>query len=246
MTHSTRARSMWRRNWWPRPVPSLAPSIRPGMSATTNSVSSSRRTTPRLRLEGGERVVGDLRLGRADDADQRALADVGEADERDVGHQLELELQPPLLAVLALLGERRRPAAVRRELGVAPPAAAAGGGQPAVAVVDEVGEQLAGVQVAWRPCPRARRPRCVSPRLPCWSLPLPWTPSCGAAVRVVAEREQRGDVAVGDQPDVAALAAVAAVRAAHRDGALTAERHAAGAAVATAHVQLGFVDESGS
>ena len=64
------------------------------MSATTNSVCSSSRTTPRLRLERGERVVGDLRLGRADHADQRALADVGEADEGDVGHQLQLELQP--------------------------------------------------------------------------------------------------------------------------------------------------------
>ena len=45
---STRARSTWRRNWWPRPRPSLAPSIRPGRSATTNSVSSSSRTTPRF------------------------------------------------------------------------------------------------------------------------------------------------------------------------------------------------------
>ena len=49
---STRARSMWRRNWWPRPRPSLAPSMRPGMSATTNSASSV-RTTPRF----GSRVV---------------------------------------------------------------------------------------------------------------------------------------------------------------------------------------------
>ena len=41
-----------------------------------------------VRFQRGERVVGDLRLGRRDDADQRALADVGEADEGDVGHQL--------------------------------------------------------------------------------------------------------------------------------------------------------------
>ena len=36
-------------------------------------------------------------------------------------------------------------------------------------------------------------------------------PDVGPAVRVVAEREQRRDVAVGLQPDVAAVAAVAAV-----------------------------------
>ncbi len=47
ITHSTRARSIWRRNWWPSPLPSLAPSIRPGMSATMKSVDSSRLTTPR-------------------------------------------------------------------------------------------------------------------------------------------------------------------------------------------------------
>ena len=49
----------------PRPRPSLAPSMRPGMSATTNSASS-RRTTPEVGLEGGEGVVGDLGLGRRD------------------------------------------------------------------------------------------------------------------------------------------------------------------------------------
>ena len=100
-----------------------------------------------VRLERRERVVGDLRLGRRDHADQRALADVREPDERDVGHQLHLELEPALLAVLALLGEARRPALVGQELGVAAPAAPAGRGQPAVAVVQQLGEHLAAVQV---------------------------------------------------------------------------------------------------
>ena len=40
----------------------------------------------------------------------------------------------------------------------------------------------------------------------------------GPAVRMVAEGEQRGDVAVGDEPDVAALAAVATVRATNATG----------------------------
>ena len=71
-------------------------------------------------LERRERVVGDLRLGRRDDADQRALADVREPDQGDVGHQPDLQLEPALLAVLALLGERRRPAAVGEEAGRCP------------------------------------------------------------------------------------------------------------------------------
>ena len=78
-----------------------------------------------VRLERRERVVGDLRLGGRDDADQRALADVGEPDERDVGDQLQLELEPALLAVLALLGEARRAPPVGQEPGVAAAAPAA-------------------------------------------------------------------------------------------------------------------------
>ena len=162
-----------------------------------------------VRLERGERVVGDLGLGRAHDRDQRRLARVREADERGVGEQLQLELQPALLAVLALLGEARRPARVRQEPRVAAPALAAARREPRVAVVQEVGEQLAvhraddgslgdvddeiGAALAVQLLALAVRSR---PRL---------------AVRVVAEREQRGDVAVGPQPDVAAAPAVAAV-----------------------------------
>ena len=67
----------------------------------------------------------------------------------------------------------------------------------------------------------------------------------GPAVRVVAERQQRRHVVVGDEPDVAALAAVAAVRAAEGDRPLPPERHAARAAVAAAHVELALVDELG-
>ena len=69
--------------------------------------------------------------------------------------------------------------------------------------------------------------------------------AAGLAVRVVAKGEQRRDIVVGDQPDVAAVAAVAAVRAAVHHGAFTTEAHAASAAVACLHVQLALVDELG-
>ena len=68
-----------------------------------------------VRLERGERVVGDLRLRRAHRRDQRGLPGVREADERGVGEQLHLEAEPVLLAVLALLGEARRAPRVRQE-----------------------------------------------------------------------------------------------------------------------------------
>ena len=67
----------------------------------------------------------------------------------------------------------------------------------------------------------------------------------GAAVRVVAEGEQRRDVAVGDEPDVAAVAAVAAVGPALGDVGLAAERDGAGTAVAALDVEVALVDEPG-
>ena len=133
-----------------------------------------------VRLEGRERIVADLRPGRAHRRDQRRLARVREPDERGVGHELQLEPQPALLAVLALLGERRRPAGVRQEPGVAASAPAAVGGEERVAVVDEVGEQLAALvhahdralgdghrEVACRPCRASWPRRRGCPARPC-------------------------------------------------------------------------------
>ena len=50
---------------------------------------------------------------------------------------------------------------------------------------------------------------------------------------------------VGDEPDVPALAAIAAVRTAEGHRPLPPERHAARATVAAAHVELALVDELG-
>jgi hypothetical protein len=60
---------------------------------------------------------------------------------------------------------------------------------------------------------------------------------------VVLEGQQRSDVVVRDQPDVAALAAVAPVRAAFWDVRLSAERNGARAAVAGLYVELALVNE---
>ena len=94
-------------------------------------------------LEGRERVVADLGLGSRDPADERALARVREADQRDVGHEPQLEQQPLLLSTLPLLRERRRSPRVGEEPCVAASASASCRGEPAIAMVDEVGEQRA-------------------------------------------------------------------------------------------------------
>ena len=146
--------------------------------------------------------------------------------------------------MLALLGEARRPALVREELGVAAPAPPAGGGQPAIAVVEQLGEHSPPYR-SDTTVPSGTLISIDAPRLPWRSLPLPCTPFVGPAVGMVAERQQRRHVVVGDEPDVAALAAVAPVRTAHHDRALPPERHAARAAVAATYVELALVDELG-
>jgi len=67
----------------------------------------------------------------------------------------------------------------------------------------------------------------------------------GAPVGVVAEAEQRGLVLGGDQPHVAAVAAVAAVGTAPVHVCLAPPGDRARAAVAGPRVQLGLVDEAG-
>ena len=91
----------------------------------------------------GERVVGDLRLGRRDHRHQRRLARRREADQPDVGDGLEFEGEVACLARLAEQREPGRLAGPGRQRGVAEPAAAAGGGLEAGARADQVGEQPA-------------------------------------------------------------------------------------------------------
>ena len=82
------------------------------------------------------------------------------------------------------------------------------------------------------------------------SAPLRWSPCAGLAagglaVRRVVVVEQRRDVGVDDEHDVAAAAAVAAVRAAERLELLPVHGRAAVAAVTGADVQHDVVDEGG-
>ena len=172
------------------------------------------------------------------------LPDVREADQRDVGHELSSSrshCSSPRSPCSANDGARRR---VGEEPGVAASASAACRGEPAIAVVDEVGEQRAAVHRSHRGALGHRDDRCRAPA--CRGFPCPCR-GCrrSPAGGVVAEREQRRHVVVGDQPHVATRAAVAAVGTAPGHVRLTPERDAAGAAVATAHVERALVDEPG-
>ena len=150
--------------------------------------------------------------------------------------------QPLGLAVLALLGEARRPACVREEPGVAATAATAAGREPGVAVVHEVRDDLAGLVVPDRRAFGDVDDEVLATRTVAL-VPGAVRAGLRLAVRVVPEREQRRDVAVGLQPDVAALAAVPTVGAALGHVRFAPHRDRARAAVAALDVELGLVDE---
>ena len=95
------------------------------MSATTKLRVLVDAHDAQIRRERGERIVGDLGPRRRDRADQRALAGVGHAEEADVGEHLELEVQPPLLALFAGRELARRAVGARLEVDVAEAACAA-------------------------------------------------------------------------------------------------------------------------
>ena len=232
---SRRVRSTCARKSWPRPAPSLAPSIRPGMSASTSWRSLAFEHAEHRR-ERRERIVGDLRRGARQPREQRGLAGVRQPDEADVGEQLQLQLEPPFLARQAALGKARRLAGGRREALVALAARAAARRR------SRAGPRRAApsdARRARRPRPRRRRrSRCpaaraivsVSPSAPWRCEPSPCPPRPARWCVFAPERLQVAQRVVADEHDVAAAAAVAAVGAAARHVRFAAEAHAAVAA----------------
>ena len=206
---STRARSTWRRNVWPRPAP-LGRALDETGDVGEHELVVAEAHDTEVRLERRERVVGDLRLRRAHRRDQRGLPGVREADERGVGEQLHLEAEPALLAVLALLGEARRAACVRQEARVAPPAAAAVRGDVAVAVVHEVGEQLAVARAHDRALGHGDD-EVVAARAVAASCPRRACPTARAGAGWSRKASSDATLRSAEEVHVAARAAVAAV-----------------------------------
>jgi len=194
-----------------------------------------------VRGERGELVVGDLRLRGRDARDQRRLASVRKADERDVGEQLELELQPGFFALLALFGEGRSAALVREEASIPAAALATGRSEVAVAVIGEVGEDLAVAAANDRA--NGHRGDEVVATAAMFLLPGTVFAALTFAVRVIAVAEQRRHVMVRFNPHAAAVAAIAAIGAASFHHRFTPKRHTARAAAAALHVDLALVDK---
>ena len=193
-----------------------------------------------VRIQSGERIVRHLRRGRRHRAHQGALAGVGEAEQADIGQQLELQPEQPLLAPFAGGGLARGTVGGALEVHVAQPALAAAGHQQALAVLGHVADDLVGVDVDDHGTHRHDDGHVVA-ALAVFLLAHAALALLGLEAALVAEVDQGVEVLVGLQPDAAAIAAVAAVRAALGDELLAPEAHAAVAALSGNDGDFGFI-----
>ena len=96
-------------------------------------------------MQCGERIVGDLRLGRADRGEEGRFAGIGQADQAGIGDQFQTQADGALLAGLARIGAARRLVGRALEIGVAEAAIAAFHQRDALAGAREIGEQRRAV-----------------------------------------------------------------------------------------------------
>src|SRR6185437_4252299 len=167
---------------------------------------------------------------------------IGQSQQSHVRDHFEFELEGPLLPRQAGTELARRAVGARLEALVAPATLAAAGHQQLLDVAGQIAEHLLGVGVAHH---GADRHRHVKVRAAAAGAVV------GAAGLAVAGLEGALDAEVGEgvypgggaQEDAAAVAAVAAVRAAERHELLAPEAGAAPAAVAGLHPRPRLIDE---
>ena len=196
----------------------------------------------KLRLQRGERIVGDLRLGGADRGKKRRLAGIGQSDDAGIGNKLKPQTDGVLFARLAGIGAARRAIGRGLKMRIAETAVAAMGKRDALAALGEIGEQrLAILVVDLRPHWHLQHGIGAVGAMAV--LAHAAAAILGVKVLLVAIVDQRIEAIDCFRDHIAALAAVAAVWAAVLDEFLAAERHAAVAAVAGADIDLGLVEE---
>ncbi len=180
------------------------------------------------RLERGKGVLGDLGPGIGDAPQKRGLARVREPRQRCVRHQLEPELERPLVTRQPGLGKARRLPRRRREpLVPTSPRATLGddGARPRPGQVRQDRPLLVEDLRADRDAQLDGLARGAA-----LVRALPVLAAAGAVAPPALKRAQVAQIGIGDEDDVSTGAAVAAVRAALGHAVLAAERHAAVAA----------------
>ncbi len=177
-------------------------------------------------------------------ADHRRLAGVGEADQPDVGEQLQVEPELLFLAGQARLGAPRRAIGGRGELGVAAAADAAPGDQEPRSRRRQVGDlDQALVLLLVDDGADRHRELDVGALPPGAVRAFAVCAAFGGEFLLEAEIEKGIEVGVRRDVDRTAGAAIAAIGAAARHELLAPEAHGAPAAMPGGDVDIDFVDE---
>ena len=197
--------------------------------------------------ERGKRVVGNLGTGSAHTRDERGLADRGKAHKRGIGHELHLELDPMLLGRLTQLGKRRRATHRRHKVGIAQTAGATGRHDDALAVVHQVGNlEHRGLRLGIELADYSAHGDFQNQVLTALAIAtgtLAMRSALGTEMMLKAVINQRGQLSIGLDDDIAATTAVAAIGAALGNKCLAPKRHASGSAVAAANVNSADIGE---
>jgi hypothetical protein len=146
--------------------------------------------------------------------------------------------------MLALLGERRSPAIVRQESGVATATDARLGREPTIAVMKQISDRFTGLVVEYNRAFGDKDLEVLTAGTVA-VLAAPVSTAGALAMRVISKREQGCNVSVGHKPDRPTITAVAAVRATHCDVSLTPERDRPGATVTGLNIDIALVDKGG-
>src|SRR5258706_247994 len=239
------------------PLPTFTTTRRARISARRASMARSRRAGPsrgpaRAGLprphdaerghERRKRIVGDLGLGRGEPRDQRGLARVGEPDHPHVGQELQLEVDPPLLARPPQVGAARGAIGRGGEAGIAAPAAGSAGDLEPLPGLGEVAQRQAAVPLGDRGAERHAQDGVEAARALLVGA-FAVLPALGGVVTLVVEVQQGGDGWIRLEDHAAAVPAVTPVGAAARHVLLTPEADAARPAVATPDEDVDLVDE---
>ena len=178
-----------------------------------------------VRHQGGERVVGNLRLGRGNGADEGALAGIRQAQQANVGQDFHLQLQVTLVARLARRGLAWRTVGTGLETGIAQAVPAALGDHQLLAWRDQVADHFLSGRVDHRGADRHAQDQVVA-----FLAGAVGAAAVGAALGLemtgVTVVDQGVEVFVGHHEHRATVTAVTTVGATVLDEFFAAEAHA--------------------
>ena len=189
-----------------------------------------------------EGVIGDFRPRMADRGEEGRFAGVGQPDKTGVGDQLQAQPDPSLAARPAGIGAARRAIGRALVMRIAEPAVAALQKDEPLAGTGEISEHQAVIFIHDLGADR-------NPQNQIFAVGAgPLAAGTGPAVLrpkmlPISVIDQRIEVLGRDKDDVAAFAAIAAVRPAELDKLFAAKAHRAAPAVTALQVDLALIEE---